>query len=144
MKVAVIGGGAAGFFAAIAVKENFPNAEVVILEKTQKLLAKVSVSGGGRCNLTNGVSSIGAFSKAYPRGSKQLKKAFQVFNNSHVIQWFETRGVSLYTQDDNRVFPTSNDSQTIIDCFLKEVKRLQIEIRKGEKIEAIKPLDEQL
>jgi len=84
MKVAIIGGGAAGFFGAIAVKENYPEAEVVILEKSQKLLSKVKVSGGGRCNVTNGTKSISELARAYPRGSKKLKKLFNVFNNSMV------------------------------------------------------------
>ncbi len=144
MKVAIIGGGAAGFFAAIAVKENHPKSEVVIFEKSQKLLSKVKVSGGGRCNVTNGCTSINELSKAYPRGGKQLKKAFQVFNTKHTREWFESRGVPLYVQEDNRVFPKSNNSQHIIDCFLNEAKRLGIRIELGLGVSALKNVDEQL
>ena len=139
MKVAVIGGGAAGFFAAIHVRENFPESEVCILEKSKKLLAKVKVSGGGRCNVTNGAANISALSKGYPRGEKQLKKAFGTFNNHDVMNWFETRGVKLVTQPDNCVFPVSQNSQTIINCFLEETNRLGAEIRTSANVTKIEP-----
>ncbi len=129
MKVAIIGGGAAGFFAAIRAKGNYPEAEVIIFEKSSKLLAKVKVSGGGRCNVTNGCNSIKKLTEGYPRGSKALKKAFGQFNNQSTMEWFETRGVPIYVQEDNRAFPTSNDSQTIIDCLLKEVDKLGVNIK---------------
>ncbi len=129
MKVAVIGGGAAGFFAAINVKENYPNASLTIFEKSAKLLSKVKISGGGRCNVTNGETSIKKLSLAYPRGEKKLKKVFTRFNTKHTIEWFENRGVALMTQEDNCVFPVSQDSQTIIDCFLSECKRHAITIK---------------
>ncbi len=128
MNVAVIGGGAAGFFSALAVKEHHPSAKVTIFEKTKKLLSKVKISGGGRCNVTNGEPSIKVLSTAYPRGEKKLKNAFRVFNNQHTMEWFESRGVALVTQEDGCVFPVSQDSQSIIDCFLKEAKRLNIKI----------------
>lgn len=131
MKVAIIGGGAAGFFAAIAAKENFPDADVTIYEKSQKLLSKVKVSGGGRCNVTNGCTDIKELALAYPRGGKQLRKAFGKFNTTHTMEWFETRGVPLIIQEDNCVFPVSQDSQSIIDCFLSEVKRLDVKIIVG-------------
>ena len=133
MRVAIIGGGAAGFFSAIHVKENFPNAEVSIFEKSRKLLSKVKVSGGGRCNVTNGCLDIKELSEAYPRGKRQLRKAFGTFNTKHTMEWFEERGVPLVIQEDNCVFPVSQDSQSIIDCFLNEARRLgiQIEISKG-------------
>ncbi len=137
MDVAIIGGGAAGFFAAITAKENHPDANVVILEKSQKILSKVKISGGGRCNVTNGCSSIGELSKAYPRGERQLKKAFGRFSNKHAFDWFESRGVPLVVQSDNCVFPVSQNSQSIIDCFLSETSRLGIEIRTGVKINSI-------
>lgn len=139
MKVAVIGGGAAGFFAAIHAKENHPNATVAIYEKSQKVLAKVKVSGGGRCNVTNGTDSITELTKGYPRGEKLLKRAFSIFNNQDSRAWFEKRGVKLYTQPDNRVFPISNDSQTIIDCLTNETKRLGIQIRTGVGVSRIEP-----
>lgn len=134
MRVAIIGGGAAGFFAGIAAKENFPNAEVIIFEKSQKVLSKVKVSGGGRCNVTNGETNIKVLSKAYPRGEKFLRKAFGTFNTAHTIEWFESRQVPLVTQEDNCVFPVSQNSQSIIDCFFREVNRLGIQIKMGEGI----------
>ena len=144
MKIAIIGGGAAGFFSAIAAKENYPAAHVTIFEKSQKLLAKVKVSGGGRCNVTNGCNLISELFKAYPRGGKSLKKAFHVFNNSHTMKWFETRGVPLKTEEDNRVFPESNSSQSIIDCLLNEINRLQIDIQVRLTITGIIPKNNQL
>ncbi|HIE46140.1 MAG TPA: aminoacetone oxidase family FAD-binding enzyme, partial [Flavobacteriaceae bacterium] len=135
MKVAIIGGGAAGFFSAINVKENFPDYEVCIFEKTTKVLSKVKVSGGGRCNVTNGIASIKELALAYPRGEKKIKKAFGVFDNKKAFEWFESRGVPLIIQEDNCVFPQSQNSQSIIDCFFSEIKRLniQIEYKKGVK-----------
>jgi len=127
MKIGIIGGGAAGVFSAIAAKENYPHSRVIIFEKSQNLLSKVKISGGGRCNVTNGCDTIEDLCKAYPRGGRQLKKAFQIFNNKHTIEWFETRGVPLVIQEDNCVFPLSQDSQSIINCFLREAKRLGVE-----------------
>jgi len=143
MKVAIIGGGAAGFFAAITVKENYPDSHVIIFEKSHKTLAKVKISGGGRCNVTNGCSSIKELSEAYPRGSKQLKSNFKLFNNKHAMMWFESRGVSLMVQDDNRVFPSSNNSQSIIDCFYAETKRLGVELTLGKGVKDIRQMGEQ-
>ena len=137
MKIAIIGGGAAGFFSAIAAKENYLKAKVVIFEKSQNLLSKVKISGGGRCNVTNACNSINELCNAYPRGGKNLKKAFHIFNNKHAIEWFESRGVPLVIQNDNCVFPVSQSSQSIIDCFLKEAKRLKIEIGAGISVKAI-------
>lgn len=137
-----MGGGAAGFFAAIHAKKNHPSSSVYIFEKSQKLLAKVQVSGGGRCNVTNGADSISELAKGYPRGEKQLKKAFSIFNNRNTKAWFETRGVILYTQPDNRVFPISDDSQTIIDCLLRETATLGIQIHTGIGVSEIEPCEE--
>jgi len=141
MKVAIIGGGAAGFFAAISAKTHHPDAEVQIFEKSQKLLAKVKISGGGRCNVTNGTTSISDLCKAYPRGGKQLKKAFHVFNTTHTRQWFEDRGVKLYTQVDGRVFPKSDNSQTIIDRLMKEVNSLGISVTLGTPVTQMIPME---
>ena len=129
MKIGIIGGGAAGFFAAIQAKTNYPESTVIILEKSKKLLAKVKISGGGRCNVTNACTSISELSKAYPRGGKQLKKLFQEFNTEHTLEWFTSRDVPLYAQEDQRVFPVSNDSQSIIDCLMAEIKHLEITIK---------------
>lgn len=144
MNIAIIGGGAAGFFSAINAKENHPHAQVVIFEKTQKTLSKVKVSGGGRCNVTNGTTSVNELHKAYPRGGKKLKKAFTEFNTLDTINWFESRGVPLYTQDDNRVFPKSNNSQSIVDCLFSEIKKLSIELKTGASIGKIVKEEDQL
>ena len=139
MKIGIIGGGTAGFFSAIQAKENYPDAEVVILEKSQKLLSKVKISGGGRCNVTNGCTSIAELSKAYPRGEKKLKKVFGEFYTQDTIKWFEDRNVPLVTQEDNCVFPVSQDSQTIIDCFVNETERLGIQIEIGRMVQQLIP-----
>ena len=144
MEIAIVGGGAAGFFSAIAAKENYPDANVVVFEKSKKPLAKVRISGGGRCNVTNNCTPIKELFCAYPRGQKALKKAFKIFNNKHTMQWFESRGVPLMIQDDNCVFPVSQSSQSIIDCFLKETRRLGIEIKLGKCIKSIKSIDDKL
>lgn len=137
MKVVVIGGGAAGFFAAINAKENFPEAAVSIVEKSQKILAKVKVSGGGRCNVTNSTTSIKELCAGYPRGAKAMKKLLPIFSTGDTIRWFESRGVKLYAQDDTRVFPVSDNSQSIIDVLLRECDRLGVTIKKGCDIRSI-------
>ncbi len=127
--IAVIGGGAAGFFAAISCKTHNPSANVTIYEKSDKLLAKVKVSGGGRCNVTHACFTISQLSKFYPRGEKQLKKAFVQFNTNDTVKWFESRGVKLKTEADNRMFPITDDSQTIINCLMRETEKLGIAIK---------------
>lgn len=129
MKVAVIGGGAAGFFSAIHAKINHPNADVYILEKTSKLLSKVRISGGGRCNVTTSIQDIKTLSACYPRGKNYLKKAFNEFNSKDTWTWFQERGVKLKIEKDGRVFPISNTSQSIIDCLMSEVHTLGIQIK---------------
>lgn len=137
IRVAVIGGGAAGFFAAFSVKDHHREAEVVLLEKTNKLLAKVKISGGGRCNVTNACFTPSLLSKSYPRGEKQMKKAFSVFQPKDTVAWFERRGVELKAEADNRMFPVTDDSQTIIDCFLNEAKSKNIRIQMQTSVERI-------
>ncbi|MDG2369077.1 MAG: NAD(P)/FAD-dependent oxidoreductase [Flavobacteriales bacterium] len=144
MRVAIIGGGAAGFFSAINVKNNHPNSSVTIFEKSNKTLSKVKISGGGRCNVTSGCFSINELCKAYPRGGKQLKKAFHIFNTKDTFDWFENRGVPLYVQEDLRVFPKSNSSSSIIACLEKEIYKLKIEIVLDSPIIAIKEKNELL
>lgn len=129
MKVAVIGGGAAGFFAAIHVKENFPESHVTIYEKSSKLLAKVKVSGGGRCNVCNACTDIDELSKNYPRGEKQLRKLFGHFSSKDTMNWFESRGVQLVIQEDGCVFPKSQNSQTIIDCLAEACLNKKVDIK---------------
>ncbi|GLR16036.1 BaiN/RdsA family NAD(P)/FAD-dependent oxidoreductase [Portibacter lacus] len=141
MKVAIIGGGAAGFFAALSVAEHHPKASISILEKSPKLLSKVKVSGGGRCNVTNGTESIKDLWKAYPRGGRALKKLFPIFNTKHTYEWFESRGVPLMIQEDNCVFPVSQDSQSIIDCFLDQAKKSKIDIRTRCGVERIREVE---
>ena len=129
MKIAIIGGGAAGFFAALTAKRMNKKAEVVIYEKSAKVLSKVKISGGGRCNVTNATFDIGELAKHYPRGENFLKKCFFQFNSKDTMEWFEERGVPLHTYPDLHVFPKANDSQVIIDCFLNEAKKLDIRIQ---------------
>jgi predicted Rossmann fold flavoprotein len=124
----VIGGGAAGFFCAVNTAKNKPALKVIIAEKSSKLLSKVKVSGGGRCNVTHHCFEIEELIKKYPRGQHFLKKAFHHFNTTHTIRWFEERGIALKTEADGRMFPQSNTSQTIIDCLLKEANQNGIEI----------------
>ena len=130
MKVAIIGGGAAGFFAAFSVKEHHPSAVVTIFEKSDKLLSKVKISGGGRCNVTHACFKPSLLCKHYPRGEKHLKRAFAIFQPKDTVEWFSKRGVALKAELDNRMFPESDDSQTIIDCFLKEAQSKNITICK--------------
>ena len=127
-QLVVIGGGAAGFFCAVNAARLHPNLQVTIIEKSNKLLAKVKVSGGGRCNTTHACFEIPELVKKYPRGQQFLKKAFHWFNTIHTIAWFEDRGVNLITEADGRMFPTSNDSQTIINCLLKEADKYGVQI----------------
>ncbi|MGB0179809.1 MAG: NAD(P)/FAD-dependent oxidoreductase [Flavobacteriales bacterium] len=138
-KVAVIGGGAAGFFAALSAAEHHPSAQVVLFEKTAKLLSKVKISGGGRCNVTHHCFSPSALSKHYPRGGKQLKKGFGTFQASDTVAWFESRGVSLKTEDDGRMFPTTDSSQTIIDCLVREAEHKGVDIRLQAAIQKLDP-----
>lgn len=126
--IAVIGGGAAGFFAALSVKKHHPQYRVSLFEKTDKVLAKVKISGGGRCNVTNSTKDLNSLIKAYPRGGKKLKNIFYRFTTQDTYEWFENRGVALKTEADGRVFPVSNNSQSIIDCLLSEAEKLGISI----------------
>lgn len=133
-QIIVIGGGAAGFFAAINVAELHPDYRVIILEKSNKLLAKVLVSGGGRCNVTNHTFEISELVKNYPRGAKELRQVFSRFAVQDTIHWFEKRGVKLKAEQDGRMFPVTDSSETIIECFLNEAKRLNIKINLEEEV----------
>ena len=138
MKVAIIGGGAAGFFAAISCKYFHPQADITIYEKTNKLLSKVKVSGGGRCNVTHNCSYPSELTQYYPRGGKQLKKHFKAFNNHHITDWFEQRNTKLKVESDGRIFPVTDSSQTIIDVFLKEARSQGIKISTKSNISALR------
>jgi predicted Rossmann fold flavoprotein len=128
-KIAIIGGGAAGFFAAIAAKQHWPDASVSLLEKSNKFLSKVKISGGGRCNVTHDSPDINELSKAYPRGSTQLRKAFHQFSATDTVQWFESRNIPLKIYPDGCIFPLANDSQVIIDCFLNTCRQLGVKLQ---------------
>jgi predicted flavoprotein YhiN len=125
----VIGGGAAGIFCAVNAARRHPGLNVTVLEKTGKLLSKVKVSGGGRCNVTHACYDITDMSKRYPRGGHFVRKAFYRWFTTDTIDWFRERGVELTTEEDGRMFPVTNTSQTIIDCLMKEVNRYGVEIR---------------
>ena len=141
MKIAVIGGGAAGFMAAITAKETSKQASVTIFEKTEKVLVKVKVSGGGRCNVTNATFSVSQLIKNYPRGGRELKKPFNHFFTTDTVNWFEKRGVSLKTESDNRMFPLSNSSQTIVDLLLNSAENLGVRLSYKSKVNAITPIE---
>ena len=140
MKTAIVGGGAAGFFAAINLKEMCPEMQVTIFEKSKKVLAKVEVSGGGRCNCTNSFEAVTDLQQVYPRGHRLLKRLFKTFDYRDAYEWFESHGVRLVTQEDHCVFPMSQDSHTIINMFQAEAKRHGIEIRTQCKIESLDEL----
>ncbi|MBP1630728.1 MAG: flavoprotein family protein [Bacteroidetes bacterium] len=129
MNIAIIGGGAAGFFLAINLKQLSPNINVTIFEKNTNVLAKVLVSGGGRCNLTNSFAGIDSLHQAYPRGDKLLKRAFRVFSHLDTYKWFEDKGIKLVTQEDDCVFPLSQNSNEIIECFIRLSKELGISVK---------------
>jgi predicted Rossmann fold flavoprotein len=133
----VIGGGAAGFFCAINAAIHQPQLAVILLEKTGKLLGKVKISGGGRCNVTHACFSISDMAKKYPRGEKFVKKTFHQFFTSDTINWFESRGVPLKAEPDGRMFPESNTSQSIIDCLLNEATKNNIEIRMNADVKSV-------
>jgi len=127
--IAVIGGGAAGFFSAISVKNHYSTYNVVLFEKSSKFLSKVKISGGGRCNVTNSTNDIRTLCNAYPRGGKKLKNIFHQFGTEDTRHWFEERGVPLKVEPDGRVFPVSNNSQSIIDCLVHECEKNNILIK---------------
>ena len=140
-KTAIVGGGAAGFFLAINLKEMVPDMQVTIFERSSKVLAKVEVSGGGRCNCTNSFAEISDLQMAYPRGHRLLKRLFKGFNHEDAYEWFENHGVELVTQDDECVFPKAQDSHAIIDCFLRLAQRYHIIIGKGRRIQQLDKLE---
>ncbi|HWB24404.1 MAG TPA: NAD(P)/FAD-dependent oxidoreductase [Chitinophagaceae bacterium] len=127
-KLVVVGGGAAGFFCAVNAARLNPALQVTIVEKSNKLLSKVKVSGGGRCNVTHACFEIGELVRQYPRGQNFLKKAFHWFNTNDTVAWFEGRGVKLKMEADGRMFPVTDSSQTIIDCLLREADRYGVKV----------------
>jgi predicted Rossmann fold flavoprotein len=141
-RTAIIGGGAAGFFLAINLKEMLPEMAVTIFERGQRVLRKVEVSGGGRCNCTNSFESATNLQSVYHRGHRLLKRLFNSFDQSDAYEWFENRGVPLMTQNDHCVFPRSQDAHTIINLFLNEVKRLGIHIATHTVIDSLEQLND--
>lgn len=137
MKTAVVGGGAAGFFLAINLKEMMPDMQVTIFERSQHVLAKVEISGGGRCNCTNSFEEVTDLSQVYPRGHRLLKRLFNNFDYRDAYRWFEDHGVPLVIQDDQCVFPKAQDAHAIIDCFLSLARRYHIDIQKGCKVQSL-------
>lgn len=135
--IIIVGGGAAGFFAAINAAENAPDKKILILERGKEVLQKVRISGGGRCNVTHAEFIPSELVKKYPRGEKELLGPFHKFMTGDTITWFEKRGVHLKTEDDGRMFPITDNSETIINCFLKECSRLKIDIQKGQTLKKL-------
>jgi predicted Rossmann fold flavoprotein len=136
-KVIIIGGGAAGFFTAINLAEANPNLKITILERGKEVLTKVRISGGGRCNVTHAEFIPNELSKNYPRGERELLGPFHQFMTGDTIAWFEERGIELKIEEDGRMFPITDSSETIIDCFLSETERLGIEIKKRHSVQEI-------
>lgn len=135
----IIGGGAAGFFTAINTAEKHPNFNIAILEKSKEVLHKVRISGGGRCNLTNATFTPQELVKNYPRGSKELLSPFHRFMCGDTMNWFEAHGIPLKTEADGRVFPISNTSESIVNCFLNEIKKHHIELFAEQNVQAFSP-----
>ena len=142
MKTAIIGGGAAGFFLAINLKEMRPEMEVTIFEQSKRVLAKVEISGGGRCNCTNSFAEVRDLQDVYPRGHRLMKRLMKGFSQEDAYSWFERHGVRLTTQEDQCVFPMSQDSHTIINCFLAEARKHHIEIQTETKIDSLEQLSD--
>lgn len=135
--IIIVGGGAAGFFSAINIAEKNPKLKIAILERGKSVLEKVRISGGGRCNVTHAEFIPKELAKNYPRGEKELVGPFHQFCSGDTIEWFSNHGVELKIEDDGRMFPISDSSQTIIDCFLSEVKRLKIDVLTGQSVQSI-------
>ena len=128
MDIAIIGGGAAGFMAAITARRTNPSCKVTIFERAQKVLAKVEITGGGRCNVTNSFAAISDVKQAYPRGHKLMKRLMKTFSHEDTYKWFEKHGVPLVTQEDECVFPKAQDSHAIIDCLMRQANELGVTI----------------
>jgi predicted Rossmann fold flavoprotein len=137
----VIGGGAAGFFGAINAANQNKSLKILILERGKKVLEKVKISGGGRCNVTHSCFDPSALIHYYPRGNRELLGPFHKFGPDDTLHWFESRGVPLKTESDGRVFPTSNDSNSIINCLQKQREQLGIELKLGSRVTNLKPLE---
>jgi len=140
--IIIVGGGAAGFFTAINLAENNPDKKIIILERSSEVLTKVRISGGGRCNVSNAEFIPKELTQNYPRGAKELLGPFHTFMTGDTMEWFEKRGVPLKIEEDGRIFPESNSSQSIIDCFLNETERLGVVILKSHSVKKIQKEEE--
>jgi predicted Rossmann fold flavoprotein len=140
--ILIIGGGAAGCFAAISAATHAPNARIILIEKSNNLLSKVRISGGGRCNVTNQKEGIPEFASSYPRGERRMLRLLYEFSRDDTIEWFQQHNVELKTEADGRMFPTTNSSETIVNCLLNEMSLKNIFISMGEFTTSIKLLDE--
>lgn len=144
MKVAVIGGGAAGFFAAISAKTHHPSATVHLLEKSSKVLSKVRISGGGRCNVCHDQPNIKSLSSNYPRGERFMRAALHQFGQPDTVAWFESRGVELKTEEDGRMFPITDQSESIITALIQTVQQLGVQLRMNRSVDKINPANGQM
>ena len=135
--IIIVGGGAAGFFTAINIAEKNKHLKVAILERGKEVLSKVRISGGGRCNVTHACFVPNDLVKFYPRGEKELRGPFHQFCSGDTIEWFENHGVALKIEEDGRMFPESNSSQTIIDCFTDNVHKLGIQVLTGQSVQSL-------
>jgi len=138
LKIVIVGGGAAGFFAACSAAKTNENASVILLEASRELLAKVRISGGGRCNVTHALFDPPSFIQNYPRGSKALLGAFSRFQAQDTVDWFACEGVKLKTEADGRMFPVTDNSETIVDCLIKAACAYRVEIRTGSPVVSVK------
>ena len=137
MQIIVIGGGAAGFFGAIATAESHAHAQVTLLEAGRQPLSKVRISGGGRCNVTHSCFDPVLLVQHYPRGSKALRGPFSRFQPKDTVDWFRKRGVTLKTEGDGRMFPTTDDSETIVDCLMQAARRAGVTVKTGQAVAAV-------
>ena len=140
--IIIVGGGAAGFFTAINIAEKNPKLKIAILERGKEVLTKVRISGGGRCNVTHACFVPSELVKNYPRGERELRGPFNTFCSGDTIEWFEKRSVELKIEDDGRMFPVSNSSQTIIDCFVSETQKYGIQVLTNQSVQSIFKADD--
>ena len=138
-KIAVIGGGAAGFFAGVNTARRNPEMAVTIFERSREVMSKVRISGGGRCNVTHHCFDPETLARAYPRGGRELRWAFEQFQAKDTVQWFEDRGIELKTEIDGRMFPITDDSATIINCLKQEARKHNVDVNTRTRIEAVIP-----
>lgn len=140
MNIAIIGGGAAGFFGAITAAESNPSCRVTIFERGKNVLEKVRISGGGRCNVTHACFDARELVKNYPRGHRELLGPFLQFGPEQTVQWFARRGVALKTESDGRMFPVTDSSQTIVDCLERSAFRAGVQVRTSARVDTLEPL----